>query len=334
MNSFHAHLRAARRSSAESGISLAKRRAWYATPMIEENFTAITNLAVGLRIIFNDQMSSVNELGADLFSLYDVQTSDGAVEYAQGVGGFGDVPVYTGTLEYAAFELLYPKTFTHVEYALGTAVERKLIDDAMYGVINGRASKLGLAFDRKRYKDAASVFNNAASTVAPYVGADGKALVAADHPLSPTNAGTQSNAGSTALSYDAIIAAEQAGMAFTDSKGNPGDTIFDTLVVPLGLRQTAINLVGSELRPGTANNDMNTLRGYNVFVSKYLTDSNNWFLVDSQKARQELLWFNRVMPEFTADPASDYNLVSKFRGYMRYSYGYVDWRWIYGSIVA
>jgi phage major head subunit gpT-like protein len=334
MNRFHAQLRAARRSSAEASVSLAKRRAWYATPMIEENFTSLTNLALGMKTIFDDQLTSVNELGQDLFSLYDVQTSDQAAEYAQGVGGFGDVPVYTGTLEYAAFEMLYAKTFTPVEYALGTAVERKLIDDAQYGVINARASKLGLTFDRKRYRDAASIFNNATSTVAPYVMPDGKALVAIDHPLSPTNAGTQSNAGSTALSYDAIIAAEQAGMAFTDSKGNPGDTNFDTLVVPLALRQTAINLVGSELRPGTANNDMNTLRGYNVVVSKYLTDSNNWFLVDSRLAKMELIWFNRIMPEFTTDPSSDYNLVSKFRGYMRYSYGAVDWRWIYGSIVA
>lgn len=302
-----------------------------ATPMIRDHFEAITNLEAALRAVFFDQLSAVNEPGSDLFRFFNVQASMRAAERNQGVGGFGDVPVYTGTLEYESFELLYQKSYEHVEFAKGMAVERRLIDDDEYNVINQRARLFGMSFDRKRYKDAASVFNNAFSS--SYVGGDAVALCATNHPYSPSDASTQSNKGTSALTYDAVVATEQAMMSFVDSKGNPMDVMPDTLIVPLALRNTALTIAGSPLRPGTANNDINPL-AYNVVVSRYLTDANNWFLVDSRLATQYLNWFDRVRPEYTADPTSDYKLEAKFRGYMRYSFGWDAWQWIYGHEVA
>ncbi|MBK7181397.1 MAG: hypothetical protein IPH82_30175 [Chloroflexi bacterium] len=89
-------------------------------------------------------------------------------------------------------------------------------------------------------------------------------------------------------------------------------------------------------KPGTANNDGNFVRskGFNVVVWDYLTDSNNWFMTDSRLAGLFLNWFNRVDMEFAMDPTSDFNLIAKYRGYMRYSYGWSDWRWVYGHAVA
>jgi len=49
-------------------------------------------------------------------------------------------------------------------------------------------------------------------------------------------------------------------------------------------------------------------------------------MIDSQQAPMHLLWFWRVNPE--------YNLVAKYRGYMRYSFGWDDPRWIYGHNVT
>jgi len=38
--------------------------------------------------------------------------------------------------------------------------------------------------------------------------------------------------------------------------------------------------------------------------------------------------------DFAMDPTSDYTLEARFRGYMRYSYGWSDWRWVYGHTVT
>ena len=55
---------------------------------------------------------------------------------------------------------------------------------------------------------------------------------------------------------------------------------------------------------------------------------------DSAQAVLHALWFDRVTPELSLDPTSDFNLVAKYRGYMRYSFGWDDFRWIYGQHVT
>lgn len=304
-----------------------------ATPMTRDQFENLTALGLPLRKVFFDQLTAVADPANEIMQFYNVQTSTRAVERSQGVGGFGDIPEYTGTLEYDSFELLYRKSYEHTEYARGIAIERKLIDDDEYAVMAQRASQLGLAFDRKMYNDAASVFNNAFATTAGAraTGGDGVALCSNSHPYSPSNASVQDNNFALALSYDNLITVEQAMMGFVDSRGNPMNVMPDTLLVPVALRQTALSIVGSPLKPGTANNDANTLGGYRVVVSRYLTDTNAWFLIDSRQARTSLNWFWRVQPEFEADPTSNFNLAAKFRGYTRYSLGFDDWRWVAGS---
>jgi phage major head subunit gpT-like protein len=298
-----------------------------ATPMIREQFENITALGLALRTVFNDEI----QLSDPLWALANVQTSSRAAERNQGVGGFGDVPEYNGAIEYDGFELLYRTTYEHKEYALGMEVERKLIDDEEYGVMRQRASKLGLAFDRTVTKHLVSIFNNAFA--ATPVGGDAVSLCNDSHPYSSTDADTQGNKGTSALSHDAIITTATAMMQFEDSRHNPMNVIPDTLVVPVALVPTARVILESVNRSGNANNDTNINRGYNLVSSHYLTDAESWFLVDSRLARQYLKWFWRVRPEFVEDPTSDYNLAIKYRGYMRYSYGWDHWAWIYGHTV-
>jgi phage major head subunit gpT-like protein len=212
------------------------------------------------------------------------------------------------------------------------SVERKLIDDDDYNKISQRARLLGIAADRTRYNHAASMFNQAFS--ATRLGGDGKALCATDHPYSPGSSSTQSNKGTSVLSHDAVVETRKAMMQFKDSRGNPILVNPDTLLVPVDLMDTAQTIVNSQNRSGTANNDANTLRGYRVVVSRYLTDNNNWFLIDSTMARTYFNWFDRVAPEFAEDANSDFDLASRFRVYMRYSYGFDHWCAIYGHEVS
>jgi phage major head subunit gpT-like protein len=214
------------------------------------------------------------------------------------------------------------------------AVERKLYDDDLYNVINPKAQRLGTSFARTREIHAASTFNNAFS--ASFTGFDAVALCSASHPLSPQNTGTvQSNAGSSALSPAAIEATRQIMLAYTDDRGNLFPSIPDILLVPPALEQTATEILRTVGKVDSADNTINFVGslGLRPVVWNYLTDTNDWFLIDSRLMKQHLWWFDRVETEFQSDPNSDYTMVARYRGYMRYIFGWDDWMWIYGHHV-
>jgi phage major head subunit gpT-like protein len=299
---------------------------------ISDNWAQL--LEPGLRRIFFDSVDAIVTTSR-IPLMFNVAGSTKAQEHDLSVGGFSDFEEYAGAIEYDDNEQLFKTTYTHVEYARGIAVERKLVDDDLYNIINQRPRQLGLAAARTREKHAAEVFNLAFS--ATRVGGDGKRLCATDHPLSPSNATGQSNKGTTALSYDAVVATRKLMRAFKDSRGELVTVMPDTILIPPQLEDTANDIVMTMTgRPGTANNSNNFVRdaGINYVVWDYLSDTNNWFMIDSAMSKLYLNWFNRVPLEFAADPTGDFNLVARFRAYMRYSYGWSDWRWVYGHEVA
>ena len=299
--------------------------------MISEQWAEL--LEPGLRTLFEIQRTALaTESRVPL--LFNIQTSNKAAEHNLGIGGFGDWKEYKGRVEYDQFEKGFQTNYTHIEFIDGFKVARSLVDDDLYNVINPMPRGLAMAGMRKREKDAASVFNNAFS--ASYVGGDSVALCSASHPYSPSNATVQGNAGTTALSYDAVEATRKLMRAYKDDRGELVPISPDTLVVPPGLEETAWTVFNTVNKPGTGNNDGNFVRSKlnKVIVWDYLSDTNNWFMVDSMLAKMYLNWYDRVPMEFAMDPTSDFSLEARFRGYMRYSYGWDDWRWIYGHNVT
>jgi phage major head subunit gpT-like protein len=293
-------------------------------------------LEPGLRSIFYKQVDAL-AASAKAPQFYNVQGSLKASEYALGVGGFGDWTEYKGAIEYDNFDKGYKTTFTHTEFARGFAVERKLVDDDQYSIINTRPAGLALAAMRKREKDAADIFNYAFTASGVHLGADSQSLCDGAHPASPANTGsTQNNSGTSALSAAAISATRLLMRAFKDDRGELIQVMPDVLLVPPELEETAYIALGTERKVGTADNDLNFVNamGLRLVVWDYLTDANNWFLIDSGLAKQHLWWFNRVPLEFAIDPQSDYQLIAKYRGYMRYSLGWSSWEWIYGHAVS
>jgi len=290
-------------------------------------------LTPGLRKIFYTQ---VEALAAEsrVPQLFNVQTSSTAQEFDLGVGGFGDWREYKGAIEYDENEQLWRTTYTHVEFARGFRVERKLVDDDQYNVINRRPAGLALSAMRKREKDAASVFNNAFS--ASYTGGDGIRLCNASHPYSPLNASVQSNAGSTALSYDAVEATRRAMREFKDDRAELIPISPTLILVPPELEETASAIVNTMNKVDITDYHDNFVKrvGIQYLVWDYLTDANNWFMIDPGLAKMFLNWFNRVDLDFKMDPTSDFSLEARYRGYQRYSYGWSDWRWIYGHEVS
>ena len=298
--------------------------------LISENWGEL--LEPTLRKVYFDHYNQLAQ-ESRIPTLFNVGSSSKAAEHDLGVGAFSAWGEYKGTIEYDDNSKGFETIYTHKQFARGVSAERKLIDDDMYGVIQRRTEGLAYGAYLKREQDGASMYNNAFSSAV--TGADGVELCGA-HPASPSNPTTQSNAGSTALSYDAVVATQLLMRGFKNDRGDLAPSHGNLLVVPPALQEEAWTITDTIGKPGTANHDGNYVQsqGMSTVVWDYLTDTNNWFLIDSRLLKMYVNWFDRVPMEFENDKTGDYNLINNYRGYMRYSFGWSDWRWVYGHEVA
>jgi len=297
-------------------------------PMISEQWAYALDPAV--RFWFEQGFGRRNAL---LPSLFNEQGSATATEKASSAGAVSpDVwEQYedTGVSAQVDFDQGYLKTFTHKTFTVELPIKRELIDDNQYPQIFAAATKLGDSAALKREKDAASVFNNAFST--SYNGADGVPLCDDSHPLSPVKSGVQDNEFTLALTQDNVGTIREAMMAFTDDNGSKVAVTPNMLLVPPALEDEALIIAKSINDPVNANNAINPQAGrWTVQPWHYLTDSNAWFMIDSILMKMSLLWFNRI-PLSILPKVEDKTLRSTWIAYMRYSYGWSDWRWIAGS---
>jgi hypothetical protein len=268
------------------------------------------------------------DLGAGgVAPIFRTLTSSKAKETDQRVGGFSDPEVFNGTVKYDTPRNGYEIEYTFTELVKGFAIDRKMRDDLQYTTIFDSAQGMATAFARKRRKDAASVFNNATSS--SYLGYDSKALCANDHPRSRTDSTAVDNLGALSLTSANLEVAVLAHQNLKDDIGEEITIMPDLLIVPDTLRKTALEIVGSENVPENANNAINVQAGnWQVVVDPYLTSTTAWWIADSTLANRYLKWYDRIMPEFAG--MQDFNtMVWQYRGYVRYGYGWSDFRWIY-----
>jgi hypothetical protein len=294
-------------------------------PIVGENFTQLTDLDPVLTEIFYQHY---NQIAPKREQIFGMRTSTKAKETDLRIDSFGDPVEFNGKIEYETPQRDYEVVYTHTHWAKGFQIEITMLEDMQYDDIFSQASNLGTAFARKQEKDAASVFNNAFSS--SYLGYDEKALCADDHPRSRTDSTSVDNALALALNSANLETAITTMQAFKDDQGEEISIMPDTLIVPRALAKTGRELTGSTLNPETANNATNVHDGMKLVVWEYLTDSNAWFVADSTMAKRYLKWYDRVKTQFAAEDSFD-NLLRKFRGRMRYSYGWSDFRWVIGS---
>jgi phage major head subunit gpT-like protein len=282
----------------------------------------------GLRKIFMDEYALPEGQTENLFGM---EKSNKATEYDLGVGGMGDLQEFDGTIPYDDFRQQYRVSYSHREWVKGLKIERKLVDDDLYSIINKRPAQLALVSKRTKEKHGASVFNNAFST-AIFSGGDGKALCATDH----TRVGTateQSNSGTSALNATSVEATRLLMRAYVDETDNLLVARGDTLLVPPSLEEQAWEIVNASGKMDTADNNPNFNKGkYKVIVWDYLESSDNWFMLDSKMCKMYLKWFNRIPLEFNKDKDFD-TYIAKWSCYCRYSYGFSDWTFIHGHNV-
>ena len=221
----------------------------------------------------------------------------------------------------------------HTEIALGYAITRKAIDDNLYKT-QFMPSNLGLVESFQQTKEiyGANILNTA-TTYNSAVGGDGVALCSTAHPI---DGGTVANTPTTQVDLNEATLLNAMIAIRANFKDQAGLKIFARgrkLIIPPQLEPVAIRLTKTELRPGTADNDVNAImmtagglsEGY--LVNDFLTSSYAWFLLTNIDG---LAYMERI--KFETDMKVDFvtdNLLVK--GYERYSFGHYNWRSIWGS---
>ena len=221
----------------------------------------------------------------------------------------------------------------HTEIALGYAITRKAIDDNLYKT-QFMPSNLGLVESFQQTKEiyGANILNTA-TTYNAAVGGDGVALCSTAHPI---DGGTVANTPTTQVDLNEATLLNAMIAVRTNFKDQAGLKIFARgrkLIVPPQLEPVAIRLTKTELRPGTADNDVNAImmtagglsEGY--MVNDFLTSAYAWFIltnIDGLAYMERIKFETDMQVDFVTD-----NLLVK--GYERYSFGYYNWRAIYGS---
>ncbi len=222
--------------------------------------------------------------------------------------------------------------YDHRTYALAFAITEEAEEDGLYGSLGARYSKaLARSMQETKEINGHAVLNNAFS--ASFPGGDGVALLSTAHPL--FGGGTLSNKLATPadLSEAALEdAAVQIGY-WTDDRGLQLNLMPKKLIVPTALKFTAYRLLESSLRPGTGDNDVNAVNRMGVFpeapcVSPYLTDTDAWFIKvdcdDSLKHFQRKRIARGMEGDFETGNV-------RYKARERYSFGWSDWRGLFGS---
>jgi hypothetical protein len=224
--------------------------------------------------------------------------------------------------------------YRHVGVALGFVMTKFAIRDNLYKTRfgpNTRALKFSLAQTKEVY--GANVLNFARTASAQYYGGDGVNLLSTAHPIDVgTVANTpsvQSDLNETAL-QDGVIAIRR----FKDPAGLRVMVKPQKLIIPPDLQFVATRLLRTELRVGTADNDVNAIRELGAIpqgfaINDFLTNVRSWYI--KTNCPDGLKFFSRdpLETDMFVDFATD-NLLTKATE--RYSFGWSNWRALYGSM--
>jgi len=289
-------------------------------------------LEPGLNALFGMEYDRYENQHAEIFT---TESSDRAFEEEVMLSGFGAAPTKDegSAISFDDANEAFTARYNHETIALAFSITEEAVEDNLYDRLSSRYTRaLARSMAHTKQVKAASILNNAFSAGA-FAGGDGVALCDASHPL--TNGSTFNNEPSTAADLnetsleDALISI--AG--FVDERGLKVALRGMKLVVPRQLQFVAERLMVSNLRVGTADNDVNALRSMGMLpdgyaVNDFLTDTDAFFLLTD--APRGFLHFERV--PLSTQMEADFDTGNmRFKARERYSFGFSDPRCVFGS---
>jgi len=285
-------------------------------------------LEPGLNTLFGLEYDSYP---AEYEAVFESNTSQKAFEEDVLLSGFGNAPTKGegAAISYDAASQQWTARYQHETIALAFSITEEAEEDGQYGSIASRYTKaLARSMASTKEIKAANVLNNATSTN----GGDGVPLLSTSH---PTQNGNQSNTLATPAdlsetSLEAIL------IQIADMKDDRGLRIAaqgQMLVIPTAYTFVAERLLESQLRTGTADNDINAIRsgGYlpkGYHVMRRLTDSDAFFVTTDVPDGLKMFQRSPMKKGMEGDFETG-NVRYKVRE--RYSFGFTDWRGVFGT---
>jgi hypothetical protein len=292
----------------------------------------LKELLPGLNALFGLEYATYGEQHKEI---YETETSERSFEEETKLSGFSAAPVKNegSAIAYDNAQEAFTARYNHETIALGFSLTEEAIEDNLYDSLSARYTKaLARAMAYTKQTKAASVLNNGFSAGA-FAGGDGVALFSTSHPL--VSGGVNSNTQSTPadLNETSLEAAVIQIAAWTDERGLLIAAKPKKLVVPPALQFVATRLLETQLRVGTADNDINAIvnngsipEGYTV--NNYLTDTNAYFLCTD--VPNGMKHFIRSPLANNMDGDFDTGNV-RYKSRERYSFGFSDPLGMFGS---
>ena len=298
----------------------------------------LKELLPGLNALFGMEYA---RYGEEHKELYETEKSERSFEEETKLSGFGAAPVKNegSAIAYDNAQEAFTARYTHETIALGFSITEEAVEDNLYDSLSARYTKaLARAMAYTKQVKAASVLNNGFSQ--NYLGGDGVSLFGVNsggtrvgHPL--VGGGQNYNSPTTGvdLNETSLENAVIQIAAWTDERGLLIAAKPKKMIVPPSLMFVAKRLLDTELRVGTADNDINALKnngsipeGYTV--NHFLTDSNAWFLTTD--VPNGMKHFVRTPLQNSMDGDFDTGNV-RYKARERYSFGWSDPLGMWGS---
>jgi hypothetical protein len=265
--------------------------------------------------------------------IFDTESSDRAFEEEVMLSGFGNAQVKPegSGVTFDNAQETFTSRYTHETIALAFSITEEAIEDNLYDRLASRYTKaLARSMANTKQVKAANVLNNAFDS--SFAGGDGKELCAIDH---PTIAGTVSNELGTSADLNET-SLEQALIdiaAFTDERGLKVAARGMKLIIPSELQFTAERLMKSSQRTGTADNDINAINSMGMVpqgytVNNFLTDTDAFFIKTDVPNGMKMFVRSPIKTAMEGD--FDTGNV-RYKARERYSFGFSDFRGIFGS---
>ena len=290
----------------------------------------VKELEPGLNALFGLEYDRYENQHTEIF---DTENSDRAFEEEVMLGGFANAAVKPEGqgIVYEDAQETFTARYTHETVALAFSLTEEAVEDNLYDKISTRyTNALARSMANTKQIKAANVLNRAFNS--SFLGGDDKELCATDH---PTLSGTQKNELSTAADLNET-SLEQMLIDIADMKDERGMKIAlrgMKMIIPVNLQFVAERLMKSAGRVGTADNDLNAVRSMGMVpqgyvVNNFLTDTDAFFI--KTDAPNGLKMFTRAHIRTAMEGDFDTGNV-RYKARERYSFGFSDWRGIFGS---
>lgn len=287
-------------------------------------------LVPGLNALFGLEYDTYENEHAEIYQTY---SSKRSFEEEQKLYGFGQAEVKDEGAEIHFDDAgeAWAARYNHETIAMGFILTEEAVEDNLYASLSQRYTRaLARSMAYTKQTKAAAILNDGFTS---FYSGDGVTLFSTSHPTRSgrVNSNTQSTAAdvSEAALENAAI---QIGQ-WVDERGLLINAKPVKVIAPRDLQFTLKRIMGSELRPGTTDNDLNAMKAMATFskgykINNFLTDPDSYYIITD--VPEGLKHFQRA-PLTTGDDGDFTTGNMRYKARERYSFGVTDPLGVWGS---